>query len=203
MEELINQSVIDRLPASIKRLDTPSQRAYICLRLRKSENEIARSLNLSHSDAREKINAVRNELIKAGQIDLIEDPEIISIHAETSDDQDMPISSNELDVENKLIIKEFLAFMKDAVNQLPEHQSRLLKLRYKHQMSAKDILGFCNKLEFSIIPEKDVKELKEQDIFYALNVALKDVLKSLKSRYNDKKSLGMENLKYVFEEIGA
>ena len=69
-------------------------------------------------------------------------------------------------------------------------------------MSAKDILGFCNKIGISLIPDKEITELKEQDIFYALNTALKEVLKRLKIRYKDESSFGMDNLKYIFEEFG-
>ncbi len=70
-------------------------------------------------------------------------------------------------------------------------------------MSAKDILGFCNKLSFSLIPDKNITVLKEQDIFYALNTALKDVLKGLKMRYKGENSFGLENLKDMYEEIGG
>jgi hypothetical protein len=70
-------------------------------------------------------------------------------------------------------------------------------------MSAKDILGFCKKTGLSIIPRKEVSLLKEQDIFYALNTTLKDVLKQLKMRYKEESSFEIDSLKYIFEEIGA
>ena len=55
---------------------------------------------------------------------------------------------------------------------------------------------------FSVIPDKDIKELKEQDIFYSVNRAMLEVLKRLKIQYKEEKSLGLDNLKYVFEEVG-
>ncbi len=69
-------------------------------------------------------------------------------------------------------------------------------------MSAKDILDFSNKIGLILIPDKETSGLKEQDIFYALNSALKEVFKELKVRYSEGSSIKMENLKYIFEEIG-
>ncbi len=55
-------------------------------------------------------------MIKAGQIDLIENPQFVSLHADDPDTQDMPLAGGDLDVDKKLIIKEFLSCLKDAVN---------------------------------------------------------------------------------------
>lgn len=203
MEEPISKSALDRLPSAIRGLNDIYQKTYIYLRLRKSEEEISRLLNLSFDETRKKIKTVRSELIKAGRIDLIESPVYISIHPDNPDTPELPIAANEIGIDKRLIIKEFLSFFKEAINELADSQVQLLKLRYKHKMSAKDILGFCNKLNFSLIPDKDIKELKEHDIFYALNTALKDVLKRLKMRYRVENSFGMDNLKYIFEEMGA
>lgn len=203
MEEPISKSAIDRLPSTIRGLNEGYQKIYIYLRLRKTEDQIAKHLNLSLEKTREKINKVRHELIKTGQLYLIEDPQFISINADDPDTQEIQIAVKELPIDEKLVIKEFNMILKDAVNDLPKYQSQLLKLRYDHQMSAKDILGFCNKIGFSLIPDKEVTKLKEQDIFYALNTAIKDVLKQLKIRYKEERSLGMDDLKYIFEEIGA
>ncbi|MBI5665988.1 MAG: hypothetical protein HZC49_13020 [Nitrospirae bacterium] len=202
MEGPFSKSVIERFPSVIKALDETCQQTFICLRLRKNETEIAKQLNLPVVDAREKIETVRNELIRAGQLDLIEDPRFVSIHADDPDTPDMPLAAEGLGIDNKLIVREFFSHLKDAVKRLPRHQANILRLRYKHQLSAKDILGFCRHIGSSLVPGKDFSELKEQDIFYALNAALKDVFKQLKSRYKGDDSFGMENLKYIFEEIG-
>lgn len=203
MEEHFSKSAIDRLPSAIKGLNKDYQKIFRSLRLRKTEDQIAKRLNLSLEETRGKINTVRHELIKAGQLYLIEDPQFISINADDPDTQEIQIAVKELPIDKRIIIKEFTEILKEAVNGLPKYQLQLLKLRYNHQMSAKDILGFCNKIGISLIPDKEVSELKEQDIFYALNTALKEVLKRLKIRYKDESSFGMDNLKYIFEEIGA
>ena len=202
MEGPISKSALDRLPTVIKGLDEIHQRTYIYLRLRKPEGEISRLLPLPPEETFDVISKVRSELIGAGQIDLIEDPRFVSIHAEDDDSREMPLTGADLDVDQKLVIKEFLSTLKESINELPEHQSRLLNLRYKYHLSAKDILGFSRKTKFSPFPNKDISELREQDIFYGLNVALKDVFKGLKAKNSDMSSFGMDNLKNIFEEIG-
>ncbi|MBI4682978.1 MAG: hypothetical protein HY757_07750, partial [Nitrospirae bacterium] len=77
MEEPISKSAADRLPSAIKHLSGRCQKIYIYLRLRKSDHEIARQLNMSLEETNEGISAVRNGLIKSGQLDLIEDPRFI------------------------------------------------------------------------------------------------------------------------------
>ncbi len=202
MEGPISRSAVDRLPAAIKGLDETHQRTYIYLRLRKPEAEISRLLPLPPEETSDVISRVRSELIGAGQLDLIEDPRFLSIHAEDEDSREMPLTGGDLDVDQKLVIKEFLTTLKESISELPEHQSRLLKLRYKYQLSAKDILGFSQKTRFSPVPNKETEELREQDIFYGLNVALKDVFKGVKAKHSDISSFGIANLKYIFEEIG-
>jgi len=202
MEGPISPSATSRLPSAIKELDETCQKAYIYLRLKKSGQAIANHLNLSLETTNETVETIRQALSKAGRLDLIEDPPFVSIHADDSDTQDLPIVSNEIDVDKKLIIKEFLSFLEKAISELPKDQSRLLRLRYKHQMSARDIVGFCNKMGFNIVPGKDHNELKEQDIVYVLNKTMKDVLARIKVRYEDNDSFGMDNLKYIFEEFG-
>lgn len=200
MEGPISKSTFERLPACIKALDVLHQKVYIGMRLRKTESAIASQLKLSLTETKNSMEAVRHELAKAGQLYLIENPYFVSIHSDDPDVPDMPIVSHELDAEKKLIIKEFMTHLKDATNSLPTHQSQLLRLRYKHRMSAKEILGFCNRIGESIVPGKGIAELDEQDVFYALNSALKDVLKKMKTKYREAGTFGLENLKYIFEE---
>lgn len=67
MEGHISQSVIDRLPATIRSLNSSCQQIYIYLRLRKIEYEIARLLNLSENETHKKINTIKAALIRAGK----------------------------------------------------------------------------------------------------------------------------------------
>lgn len=203
MEGPISTSAINRLPSAVQKLDDICQRVYIFLRLRKPEHEIANNLNLSSEQTRERIETIRSALIKAGQLDLIEDPKFVPIHSEDPDGSEIPLASNQMDADDMLIIKEFLSCIGEAVSALSDYQRRLLRLRYKHHMSATDIVGFCKRTGCSLIPNKAISQLKEQDIFYELNKALKAVLVQIRARYEEQDSLSMGHLKYIFEEIGV
>ena len=69
---------------------------------------------------------VKHALAKEGQIDLVEDPQFVSIHADDADTTELPIASNDLDIDKRLIIKEFMANLREAIDSLPFHQKQLL-----------------------------------------------------------------------------
>jgi hypothetical protein len=68
-------------------------------------------------------------------------------------------------------------------------------------MSAREILEFSRKLNIDLIPGKNISEVKEQDIFYALNVTLKTIRNKLQEKYREEGTFSIDNLKYIFEEI--
>lgn len=201
MEGPFSKTIIERLPSGIRALDRTCQQVFVCLRLRRSPYDIGKRLNIEQDAVADKISEVKHAMTRDGLLHLIEDPQIEPIHSDDPDEPDLPVFSREMDVENRLIIKEFIALLQKAVSELPTDHRRLLKLRYKYRMSAKDILGFCNKVGYSIIPEKDQRVLGEQDIYYALNTALKEVLRGIKTSYSEEYTLGLDNLKYIFEEL--
>src|SRR5208283_2672968 len=148
MDGPISRSVSERLPKAIKALDELDQKIYIGMRLRKSAEQMSRELGLALEKTKEKISGLRHELIKTGQLYLVEEPQFVSIYSDEPDAQDLPLASGELNPDEKLIINEFISFLRDAMEEIPVHQTRLLRLRYRHKLSAKDIVGFSNKLGF-------------------------------------------------------
>jgi len=111
----INKSASERLPKTIKALEELEQTIYIGMRLGKSAEQIAGELGLSLEKTKEKISGIRHELIKTGQLYLIEEPQFVSIHSDDPDAQDMPVASGELNLDEKLIIDEFISFLRDAM----------------------------------------------------------------------------------------
>lgn len=201
MEEPISDGALNRLPSIIQKMDHVYQKVFIYLRLRKKEGEIARALGLDSEEARQKIEKVKEALIRTDQLYLVEDPRFVPIHSGGFGANVIQLRAGDLPVEHKLILSEFLSILKDIIKIIPEHQSRLLRLRYNHQLSVKDILDFSKRIDIALIPGKAVFEVKEQEVFYALNVALNAVLKRLKKRYREENSFCIENLKCIFEEI--
>ncbi|MBI5194477.1 MAG: hypothetical protein HZA08_13710 [Nitrospirae bacterium] len=204
MEGVFNEAVSDRLPAVIRSLDQTHQKVYIHLRLGKKEDEIATLIRLPPDDAKEKISKIRGQLAAAGHLYLIEDPQFVSLYLSSEDgeeEHERYIPSADISVDNKLIIHEFISILKKTIEGLLPNHSRILRLRYQQYMTAKDILGFSRKIGVSLIPGKSISEIDEQDIFYAINSALKELLKRLKERYMEEHFLCMDNLKYILEEV--
>lgn len=201
MEGSFSDSVYRRLPSAIRKLDLVHQDVYIHLRLRRSEEDISRLRHLPPEDLRSKINRVREELIKVNQIDLIEDPTFVPFDPLGPDVEELQLPSQGLSIDKSLIVKEFLSILHEIINKLPPHQSRILRLKYSNRMSAREILEFSKKLNIDLIPGKDSSEVKEQDIFYALNKTFKTIRDGLQERYREEGSFSIDNIKYIFEEI--
>jgi len=195
-----SKTVLKRLPAVIRALDPIEQNIYIYLRLRKDEDHISRLLALPVEDVRQKALYVRDALMRSGQIDLIQTPVVLSIHSDAPGAAVRHLTSKNISMDNTLILNEFLTHLKSVIDRLPKDQARLLRLRYNHQMTAGEILGFYKNLGQSLVQGKNIADLKEQDIFYSLNCALKEVLKRVNESYGDTE-LYSEGLKYIFEEI--
>lgn len=190
----------NRLPSAIQDLDQSHKEVYSYLWEGKEEEQIANLCGTTLDEARSRINRVKEELIKAGQLDLVERPQVISMHSDDPDTPELQLSSDELSADSKLIIKELRMIMKEVAGELPEYQLQLLRLRYMHDMTVKDILDFLKKLNVALIPGKEVQELREQEVFYALNTALKVVLNRLRERYGNESFLCPDNLKYIMAE---
>lgn len=198
----ISASTFKRLPSTIREMDERSRMVYIYLRLRKPKEEIARLTGLSIELTKEAVSRVRHKLAGAGQLDLIEDPQILSIHSGDPEKDDIPVVSTGIGADEEALLNEFRRILQETISNLSQDQSLLLRLKYRHNMPVKDIAGFCRKAGINPIPEKADEEVKEQDIFYALKKTLKEVLAGLGERYKEEVSPGMENLKYILENIG-
>lgn len=201
MEVSFSESVFNRLPAVIRGLDQVHQKIFIHLRLGKKEIEISRQLGIDENEVRQKIIEVRKALTQAGLIDLIEEPRFVSIHSSSDDEPEFQLGSFDLPIEKKLIIREFISVLRDAIGSLPGDQAQLLRLRYGQDMTAREILSFSRKTGLNFVPGKGAAELDEQNIFYALNAAIKELLRKLRERYSEGPFMCAENLKYILEEV--
>jgi len=195
-----SDTVLKRLPSVIQALDPLEQQVYIYLRLRKTEDNISHLLTLPIEDVRQKAQRIRDALMRSGQLHLVQSPVFLSIHSDASGVFLHTIPSHDASMDTKLILKELLSNLRKTIEQLPSDQARLLSLRYNHRMSAREIVSFCENLGTSLISGKNVGELNEQDVFYALNSALKAVLRGLRGCYSNT-SLCPKGLKYILEEI--
>lgn len=186
MEEFFKYQARDRLPVAIKDLPETHQRVFIYLRLRKTEEQIAKLLKIPHDHIRIIIFEVKQRLVQSGQLYLVEEPRFISLEADDPDEDSpsIPLAADDLDGDHKLIIREFLSYLKESLAELPEDQARILRLRYRQDLTARQILDLAKKVRLRfLIPGKSLDKTTEQDIFYALNKALQALLKIVRERY--------------------
>jgi hypothetical protein len=193
----------DRLPACVVGLGSSHATAYVLLRLRKNESQIAMRLGVPVGEAEGIVQKVRHELAREGLLWHVEDPEFFPIHAREPDGPELPLAAANPGAEEQAIVRELVRQLGLAVDGLPLHQAALLRLKYRNGLSAREIREYISRTGTELIPGKTPATIVESDVFYALNAALKGVLGHLKRVYGAAECQGgIEGLKEVLEEIG-
>lgn len=171
------------------------------LRLRKTEQQIAGELGLGAEETRAGIDEVRHRLGREGMLDLVEDREMLPLSGETSDGTGVSLPSCDIGPENRLIIREFIRTLRECLEGLPPHQAALMRLRYRDDLTAGEIVTFLARTGITAIEGKAPGEVTEQDIYYGLNVALGTILRQLKTRYRGELGTGIGELRSILEEF--
>lgn len=171
------------------------------LRLRKTEQQIAGELGLGMEETRAGIDEVRHRLGRQGMLDLVEDPEMVSLSRERSDGPGVSLPSRGIGLESRLIIKEFVRILRQCLADLPPHQAVLMRLRYRNDLTAGEIAAFLARTGIRAVPGKAPGDVMEQDIYYGLNVALSTLLGQLKTRYRGELGIGIGELRSILEEF--
>lgn len=171
------------------------------LRLRKTEQQIAGELGLGMEETRAGIDEVRHRLGREGMLHLVEDPEMVPLYGETSNGPCISVPSRGIDLESRLIIREFIRTLRECLEHLPPHQDILMRLRYRNDLTAREIVTFLARTGLSVIQGKAPGEVTEQDVYYGLNIALGMILGQLKTRYRGELGIGIGELKSILEEF--
>ncbi len=197
----IKQYSEQRLPSAIRELDPTCRQVYIMLRLRKTEQQIAGELGLGTDKTRAGIDEVRHCLGREGMLHLVEDPEMVPLYVETSNGPCISVPSRGIDLESRLIIREFIRTLRECLEHLPPHLAILMRLRYRDELTAREIVAFMARTGISAIQGKAPGEVTEQDIYYGLNIAFGMILGQLKTRYRGELGMGIGALKSILEEF--
>jgi len=198
-----------RLPAAIQKLSDKEQAVFVMLRMRRDESRISRELKVSPDDARRMIKNVQDALVKSGRVDLIQNPVFFPIDqpgAAGSDENvrafDPP--SGDMDVADRIALDQFYTVLKSSLEQMPKDGRRLLGLWFNDEMKAKDILIFYKNIGVPISSEKSIHETTEQDVFYALEKNIRNLLEIVRSNMKDKQpGLTPSVLRAVLNETGV
>lgn len=200
---MLSPSAVKRLPSAVRALPEKAQLAFVFLRMRKNAGFIAKELKITHSEAESLVKQVQETLLKSGAMDLICDPVFFPIDA-PSDGSGMDIPGKTMDIAEQVELKRFLDAMRFALESAPKDERRLLSLWFNRDLRVKDILSFYKSLGVPLIGGKPIGETSEQDVFYAIEKSLRNLLKSVRSNI---KGGGMDitvsTLRAILDEMGA
>jgi len=194
----LRDTVVERLPAAIRAMDGTSRKMFILMRMRKTEAQIAGRLGLCHEAVREVGGRIRHALAQEGLLDMVEDPEFVTIHAEGPDDIEIPLPSGGLGPEEKLLVSEFLSALRVALGSLPDQERTLLRLMYRNGLSAREIAEFSQKTGVVVIPGNVA--LSVPDVYSACGRAVTKVAAQLRRKYEGDLSMGPKEVKALFED---
>jgi DNA-directed RNA polymerase specialized sigma24 family protein len=199
MAELFDSATTqDRLPAAIRGLGPRSRRVFILMRLRKTPQQIAGQLSIPYEEAEDEVDRIRHALVTEGLIDLVEEPEHVSIHPEGPDDTGFDPPSTDMELDDRIMLKRFLEALSESVKELPHHRATLLRLRYRDDLSGGEIVSLARKTGIDLTGVEG-SSLREQDIYPALTAVLKDVLQRVKGRIGEESTIELPQLKGILE----
>jgi hypothetical protein len=203
---MLSPSAVKRLPTAVRALPEKAQLAFVFLRMRKTSGFIAKELKIPHSEAELLVKEVQETLFKSGSADLIRDPVFFPIDAPSDGfgGSGMDIPGKTMDIAEQVELKRFLDTLRKALESAPRDERRLLSLWFDKELMAKDILSFYKNLGVSLMDGKPIGETSEQDVFYAIEKSVRNLLKSVRSNV---KGGGMDitvsTLRAILDEMGA
>ncbi len=203
---ILSPSAVKRLPSAIRALSEKAQTAFVFLRLRKNAGFIAKELKIPHAEAESLVREVQETLIKSGAVDLIRDPVFFPIDAPSDGfgGSGMDIPGKTMDIAEQVELKRFLDALRKSLESAPMDERRLLSLWFSRELRAKDILNLYKNLGVPLLNDAPIVETSEQDVFYAIEKSVRNLLKSVRSNI---KGSGMDitvsTLRAILDEMGA
>ena len=207
--ETLSQSSKKRLPQAIQKLSEKEQVAFIMLRMKRDATHISRELKISLDEAKGIVRTVQETLVKSGALDLIQDPVFYPIdHPAPGDDgregPGIQLVREEMDMADQVAVSRFYEALRLSLDQLPKEGRRLLSLWFNREMRAKDIIKFYKTLSVPLSDKKLINETTEQDVFYALEKNIRNLLDIVRSNMKGEgASLTLSMLKELLDETGV
>lgn len=203
---MLSPSAVKRLPSAIRALTEKAQLAFVFLRMRKASGFIAKELKIPHAEAESLVKEVQETLLKSGSSDLICDPAFFPIGASSDGFGGalMDIPGKTMDIAEQVELKRFLDALRKALASAPGEDRRLLTLWFNRDLRAKDILSFYKNLGVSMVDGKPIGETSEQDVFYAIEKSVRNLLKSVRSNIRGGgMDVTVSTLRAILDEMGA
>jgi len=195
MAEFFSDTAYSRLPVEVRKLPRDAQTVCVFLRLRKSEEEIARETGFPPAEIARLANDVKRALILSGKYDIISDPVFLSL-------DELPAPPGERDPvssEDRLMVREFISALEAAVAELPAPERRLLHLFFQQRMKPAEITEFLTRVGRQKQSPKSEPEAVKM---------MENILKKLLDTMDGKTKIGrgtlsIKGLKTIFYETGV
>ena len=203
---MLSPSAVKRLPSAVRALSEKARLAFVFLRMRKTPGFIAKELKISQAESESLVKEVQEALFKSGVADLICDPVFFPIDAPSDGlgGSGMDIPGKTMDIAEHVELKRFLDAMRKALESAPREERQLLSLWFNRDLRARDILSFYKNLGVPLVGGKPIADTSEQDVFYAIEKSVRNLLKSVRSNI---KGGGMDitvsTLRAILDEMGA
>ncbi|MFQ5432225.1 MAG: hypothetical protein ACE5EN_06930 [Nitrospinota bacterium] len=196
-----SKTAYNRLPASVRKLSKKAQTVCINLRLRKSAAQIAADTGMPPDETDRMIKEVQRTLIVSGSYDIISDPVFVSLDAVDENGHGIEPPSSRDEPENRIMLEQFLAALKNAIKSLSAAERRILHLYFERQMTASQIYEFVKKggpaAGSGGIPAS------ESEVYYLLEKSLKKLVAGMAdSTPIGRGTLTVKGLKEILTQTG-
>ncbi len=171
-----------RLPVAIKKLPVVERKIYVWLRRGKAKEFILEKLKLDQETLQQGIYRVREALLGAGQLDLIEHYEPRSVDFLDTKNENLLWQEGELRTQeqaatNHVFYRQVMTHLCSAIQNLSPAEQKLLKLYYQEGLSGKEIGRFSSQLPAPL--EIDHKPVNSQNVYYLLGKATERLVSGL------------------------
>jgi DNA-directed RNA polymerase specialized sigma24 family protein len=171
-----------RLPVAIQRLPETERKIFVWLRRGKDEGFILEKLKLEQESFRQGASRVREALLRAGQLDLIERPEFRRLDLWDAENEGRywcreDLQKHEAAITDQVFYRQVAAMLGSAIEKLKPAEQKLLKLYYHEGLSGKEIGRFCSQLAFPL--EIDGTEVGPQNVYYLLGKVTQRLLSTI------------------------
>jgi len=179
-----------RLPVAIRRLPELERKLFVLLRRSKDEESILRQLNIDRQTLQQATQRIREALSAAGQMDLIERPELKDFEPWDGETERQLwhwglLREQEATLTDRLFCRQVVDMVNEALKKLPPAERKLFRLYYQEGLSGREIGRFCERLE----PPLEINGVKvdTRNVYYLLGKVSERVILAMELEVDGRK----------------
>ncbi len=180
-----------RLPVCIKEQPETERRIFSWLRRGKDKIFILAKLKINEQAYKDGVHRVKEALIKAGQLDMLQPVEFKNIDDWTEQSRGKrELNAQEKTTTNKLFYNQVSALLNGAFKKLEPDEQKLIRLYYSEGLSGKQIGEFCSRLDLKLTI--DGVKLSSKNVYYLLSKITEKLSHSIELKIEGQKLSGKQ-----------